>query len=329
MKHLKFLSAAAALVMLLSGCEQKVGSNDGGVDIVDEKPAITDTASLLDMHKTMAGNVSNFTVNGRLEAVISMTSEDENQSATAALGYEANISMDNQLYAKLNFVAAIPDEDDISETIEVYVKLTDAQVDAWYKSESDDTWYYQSVEIDEDQMAVINRKSEFSIDGDFSSTDTAYIITQTLRSVFESEAYKNALSDIENEIGDDDLDSGFNFSIDDIFEQLGTTLEDFYDQLGKAKIQYTFDKNTFRLTNVDLSGFNYELTVPDMDMLFKLSLSFSNIISNYNDLSESDYAVPDEIVNTAEEPYSFMVDPDYLYDYDESDIYEYAPLPVN
>lgn len=296
MKKLKILAAAAALSMCFSGCSK----NTPAETVADEIQPKT-TVELVQLYKENNADISSMSVSGTTKADISVKTPDETQYLPIELIYRVDMGGKDKVHISADIKMDMPDDsgtEDINMNMEAYALYDGSKADVWYKSSDSDAWYYETTEITEENAATIDR--EAVIDGDFSVGDTGYVVTKTFASIFESEEYKSLIADltaVPDTGSDDDAVDPYMTAMPDINELLasiGTSFEDIQNQLSSAKIEWVFDKTSYKIIECNLKDFKYELQIPDTAFV-SLSLSSANIISDYNSLDESSYTVPEDV----------------------------------
>lgn len=329
MKRFKVLAASTALsfavVLGMTGCSEQPNTADA---VVDEIKAPVSVSDLMSRAAESYKDFENCRLTGNFKLDITASVDGEVQAMPVSLDYAAVFSNTQKAYISAGLDVDLPgDDEDVSEQFDAYISYDDSSVEMWYKTSDSDTWFYSTETITEEDAAVIERDTgSFNIDGDFSESDKGYIVTQTFKSIFESDAYKSAISDLmaAPETDEDDVDSFMTqgYDINAILESVGTSFDDIESQLGKAKIEYVFDKSACRLTELNLSDFTYSISVPDTADV-SVSLSLWNIIFDYNKVAETEYTVSAEIVDSAVDPWGsplggsdFSDDFDYYSDFD-------------
>lgn len=272
-----------------------------------------DTAALLELHnKAEAAKCG--TVSGNFDINLNAKSGEEAMDVTADMKYLINWSIDKTAYAKFDAKitglddAGMSTESEESATMETYVRFNENAIQAWYRVDGSD-WEYETSELDAETIEQLN--SSFSstenldITGEFTKEDNAYVVTQTFAAIFASEQYKNMMDELSASVGEmvggENPDFDIRSELDEVLGEVGTSMNDIETQLGKGTIKYSFDKKSYYLTGLDISGVSYSLNIPGEDesdaIDISMSLSSQNILSNYNALEESDYTVPDEVYN--------------------------------
>ena len=219
---------------------------------------------------------------------------DSSDMAKMFSGEEEKSSNKKQEYGKQSFSFEFYSEKD-KDNITVYTKSLGQ--DGWQKStqrtkeDPQDNEYTKIITEYED----MTKSLEVFKDAEFKVTEETYEVTAPLSSIFKTSNIKDEIEiEKEAEKNDSSWMTGKNyFDINEMF-----------DQLDNASIKLTFDKNTKLLKNIKLNDLSYKTPADEnkyMGMSFGMdsSLSIDINITDYGNVSESEYTVPDSVKNSA------------------------------
>lgn len=257
------------------------------------------TSEVLDQNTKAMEKVSSFEVDGTttLNVDVNVPSQNVSMNIPATVDYDVKTDGKTAGYVEMGINIDLPEGagEDVDLDVKAYVeKTSDTKLDVWVNQAPNTDWYHTVTDMTESTADDVS--ANVLIDGTLSSSDTEYVVTQTVKSIIDSDSFKEGVKE-GLERSDTDL------NIDDTLSSIGLSVDDIKDQLGKGEIKYVFDSETFYLTSVTLDDMNVTASIEQNNTTIdiKLGLKSENKIKNYNGLDKSDYMVPDDIKDSAEE----------------------------
>ena len=274
----KLLSLGLVSIMMLSlvGC---------GKETSEKKSKDMTADAVVGKYETVMADVESYEIDGNTSININMESKEENVTIDIPIDITYDVKTDGKENAFASFDVNIDLQEslgeDVSMSADAYVQIDETNTHVWMREDGTEDWIY-SVSENADTS-----ENNFDIDGNLSTTDTQYVITQSFDTILNSELFENALNT--SDFTSQDLDTEL--------AELGVDYDTLIDQLSQSFIVYTFDKDTFYLTNLSLNDMSMEFSIPNGDSSINLNIVIesTNDVKSYNELTAEDYTVSDEI----------------------------------
>ncbi len=270
----RILSICLAVVLMMSmaalaGC--------GSKEEAKEDPKPTNTQELLDLNKKANEDVENYSLTGKGNLELKVSSGDEEMSAPIEFDANADLSK-TIIHGKGTFSMTMMGETQKAEP-EVYVDLENKKM--YGKTADEDSWSTSDMDFDDEDLKVdlpdtIKEKLEFA------ESDDVYELTCDLTQIDIKDLIKTV-------VGDKEIDG------------LDTALE----AIDKAEVKIdagtlkmTYDKDSYLMTSMEIKEFSgsgkYEITEgQSMDVSATAVLDIS--LSDYNEVPEENFKLPEGV----------------------------------
>ena len=286
-KKLLTLGLVSVMMLSLTACGSKSKSKSTS-DVVNESS------------KAME-KVTSFELDGETDLSVDITVASANATVNipVSIDYDVMANKDCSMHMNLSIDANLPEQmemEDVNIKTEAYLaKADDTHMDMWMLVDGDTDWRHTIIDISE------NTESEgdkLNINGEMTTTENEYVITQTFKSIMEDDNFKKAIEDGMNANSEIDM-----ASLDEKLSSIGLSTDSIKEQLGKGTIKYSFDKKSYYITRFDIENVNLTATIAQGgdSMDIKFSFSSKNEIKNHNNVKDEDIIVPDDIKANAKD----------------------------